>query len=56
MTLLASTTGTFVSGSLISYFAVWAFMTSANAPGSVAYEFPCALLTIFPPSISVDVA
>ena len=56
VTLLASTTGTFVSGALMSYFLVCAFNTRVNAPGSVAYEFPTAVFSIIASSRSVAVA
>ena len=56
MTLLASTTGTFVSGVLMSYFAVWAFSLIVNEPGSFAYESLVAILESSLPSVSVAVA
>ena len=56
MILLAFATEIFVSGFLISYFAVWAFKTILNEPGSFAYEDPVAVLLMYAPSVSVAVA
>ena len=58
VTLEASATATLSasSGTFTSYFLDWDFNTSVNAPGSVAYEFPTAVLSIIALSRSVAVA